>query len=295
MNVFSSPQKQSYFATMLSSKLMLDDPTYHIMAAKIRELASKQLGYLGSDSDAGEIGFLVIYWETRQAAEAWLNHEMQRRFLSIGESFWYEEYSVKLFEVLREMPFKSEVPSLYASRFPRIITKQGVLKVLDESQAHLLYNYVNQEKAFLTPWEPTRSEGYYSLETCLLRVREMRRDFLEDKGVVLCFLSPNEDKMLAYSNYSNFIRGICQVCNLGYSLRESEQGKGIMHETLSVGLGYVQKELNISRIQASYMPRNVRSASVLQRIGFEKEGIARDYLKINGVWEDHILTALISR
>ena len=101
--------------------------------------------------------------------------------------------------------------------------------------------------------------------------------------------------MLAYSNYSNFIRGICQVCNLGYSLRESQQGKGMMHETLSAGVEYVQKELNISRIQASYMPRNARSAGVLEKMGFEKEGIAKGYLKINGVWEDHILTALTVR
>lgn len=295
MSVFSSPQKQFYFATILSSKLMLDDPTHYIMASKVRELASKQPGYLGSESSSGEIGFMVIYWQTKQAAEAWLNHDMQRRFLSIGENFWYEEYSVKLVEVLDETPFKLETQSVYASRFPRIVTQRGVLKVLDESQAHLLHNYVNQERAFLSEWEPTRSESYYSLETCLLRVREMRRDFLEDKSVVLCLLSPNEDKMIAYSNYSNFVRGICQMCNLGYSLRKNEQGKGIMHETLSAGLEYVQKNLNMSRIQASYMPRNARSASVLQRTGFIKEGVAQEYLKINGVWEDHILTALTAR
>jgi len=295
MSVFSSSQKQSYFATMLSSKLMLDDPIHYIMAAKVRELASNQPGYLGSEGGASEVGFLVIYWQTKQAAEAWLNHDMQRRFLSLGESFWYEEYSVKLIEVLSEMRFQAETPSLSASRFPRIVTERGILKVLDESQADLLHDYVNQEKIFLTPWEPTRSEGYYSLETCLLRVREMRRDFLEGKGVVLCLLSSNEDKMLAYSNYSNFIRGVCQVCNLGYSLRECEQGKGMMYETLSAGIEFVQNELNISRIQASYMPRNAKSAAVLEKMGFEKEGVAKKYLKINDVWEDHILTALTVR
>ncbi|ETX09875.1 30S ribosomal protein [Marinomonas ushuaiensis DSM 15871] len=295
MSVFSSSQKKPYFATMLSSKLMLDDPIHYIMAAKVRELASNQPGYLGSESGSGEVGFLVIYWQTKQAAEAWLNHDMQRRFLSLSESFWYEEYSVKLFEVLRDTLFKAEAPSLYASRFPRIVTERGILKVLNESQAGLLHDYVNQEKAFLTPWEPTRSEGYYSFETCLLRVREMRQDFLEGKGVVLCLLSPNEDKMLGYSNYSNFNRGVCQVCNLGYSLRESEQGKGVMHEMLSAGVEYIQKELNISRIQASYMPRNAKSAAVLERMGFAKEGIAKEYLKINGVWEDHILTAFTAR
>jgi len=295
MNVFSSPTAVPYFAIMLSSKLMLNDVTYRIMAEKMLELARDQPGYLGSEYGAGEMDLLATYWQTRESAEAWLNHDMQRRTLSIGESFWYEEYSLKMFEVMRDMSFKYSNQSLHASRFPRIVTKRGVLKILDETQASLLYDYINQEKDFLAPWEPQRSEGYYSLETCQLRIREMRRDFLEDKGVVFCFLSPNEDKMIAYSNYSNIIRGVFQACNLGYSLRENEQGKGIMYEALSAGLEYIHKELHIDRIQASYMPRNAKSAAVLKKLGFDKEGVARDYLKINGRWEDHILTALVLR
>jgi ribosomal-protein-alanine N-acetyltransferase len=295
MTIFSSPNKQPYFAIILSSRLIIDDMVHRIMIEKMISLAKEKTGFLGVESGGGEIGFLVTYWQTKEAAEAWLDHDMHRRVLSIGESFWYEEYSLKLFEVLSDMSFKASNQNLYKTRFPRIVTERGVLKLPDESQAHLLHDYINQEKQFLEPWEPTRSEGYYSLETCILRVREMRRDFLEDKGVVLCLFSPNEDRMLAYSNYSNIIRGVFQACNLGYSLRESEQGKGLMHEMLSAGVDYLHKELNIERIQASYMPRNEKSAAVLHKMGFEKEGIARDYLKINDVWEDHILTALILR
>ena len=295
MNVFSSPSELPYFAIMLSSKLMLNDLTYRIMAEKMLELAQGQPGYLGAEYGSGEMDLLMTYWQTKEAAEAWLNHDMQRKTLSIGESFWYEEYSLKLFEVMKDMSFKYSNQGLHASRFPRIVTERGVLKILDEAQAPLLHDYINQEKAFLAPWEPFRTDGYYSLETCQLRVREMRRDFLEDKGVVLCFLTPNEDRMLAYTNYSNIIRGVFQACNLGYSLRESEQGKGIMQEALSAGIEYIHKEQHIDRIQASHMPRNTRSAAVLKKLGFDKEGIARDYLKINGQWEDHILTALVLR
>ncbi|WP_111638551.1 GNAT family N-acetyltransferase [Marinomonas shanghaiensis] len=295
MKVFSSPMVLPYFAVSLSSKLILNDVTYRIMTEKVLELARVQSGFLGTEYAAGEMDLLITYWQTKESAEAWLNHDMLRRILSIGENFWYEEYSLKLFEVKSDMSFKNSNQALHASRFPRIVTKRGVLTILNESQAPLLYDYVNQEKAFLSPWEPQRSEAYYSLETCQLRVREMRRDFLEDKGVVFCFLSPTEDRMLAYSNYSNIIRGVFQACNLGYSLRESEQGKGIMNEVLSAGLEYIHKELHIDRIQASYMPRNAKSAAVLKKLGFDKEGIARDYLKINGCWEDHILTALVLR
>lgn len=42
------------------------------------------------------------------------------------------------------------------------------------------------------------------------------------------------------------------------------------------------------------MPANRRSGALLARLGFEQEGYARDYLMINGRWEDHVLTALLN-
>ena len=295
MTISSSPEKLPYFSIILSSRLILDDITQRVMTDKLLNFAKEEPGYLGFEQSRDEVSLLVTYWQTKQAAEAWMNHHMQRRVLTIGESVWYEEYSLKLCEVLSDTRFKSPNQNVYASRFPRIVTSRGILTVLAESQTRLLYDYVNQERTFLAPWEPLRDEGYYTFDTCLLRVREMRRDFLEGNGVVFCLLSPNEDKILAYSNYSNIIRGVFQACNLGYSLRESEQGKGIMQETLAAGIEYLQAELNIDRIQASYMPRNAKSAAVLESLNFEKEGLARKYLKINGVWEDHILTSRMMR
>ncbi|TYL48192.1 GNAT family N-acetyltransferase [Marinomonas sp. IMCC 4694] len=295
MNVFSSPHKRPFFAVLLSSKLMLSDLTYRIMADKMLELASNQSGFLGAEYGSGELDLLITYWQTRETAEAWLNHDTQRRILSVGEKFWYEEYALTLFDALKTSSFSSAQEAVHSSRFPRIVTPRGVLTLLNDAQAPLLHDYLNQEKGFLAPWEPLRSNAYYSLETCQLRIREMRRDFLEDKGLVFCFLSPNEDRMLAYSNYSNIIRGVFQACNLGYSLRQGVQGCGLMSEALSAGIRYIHKDMNIDRIQASYMPRNARSAAVLSKLGFDKEGLAKQYLKINGQWEDHVLTALVLR
>ncbi|RQM45250.1 GNAT family N-acetyltransferase, partial [Aeromonas caviae] len=54
------------------------------------------------------------------------------------------------------------------------------------------------------------------------------------------------------------------------------------------------RERGLHRIMASYMPANLRSGALLERLGFEQAGYARDYLMINGRWEDHVLTALIN-
>lgn len=39
-------------------------------------------------------------------------------------------------------------------------------------------------------------------------------------------------------------------------------------------------------------PENIRSVVLLQRLGFEDEGLAREYLFINGAWRDHRMFAL---
>ena len=67
-----------------------------------------------------------------------------------------------------------------------------------------------------------------------------------------------------------------------------------MHEGLQLALGYMFQQQQMHRIMANYMPNNLRSGNVLKRLGFEREGYAKDYLRINGQWQDHILTSLLS-
>lgn len=67
-----------------------------------------------------------------------------------------------------------------------------------------------------------------------------------------------------------------------------------MFEALQVAIKYMLSEVGLHRIMANHMPHNERSAKLLKRLGFEVEGLARSYLKINGVWQDHVLTARIN-
>ncbi len=78
---------------------------------------------------------------------------------------------------------------------------------------------------------------------------------------------------------------------LGYSLAERCQGRGLMREALSSLLPAAVDRFRLHRVEAAYLPRNARSGTLLEALGFEKEGLARDYLLIDGRWEDHVLTA----
>lgn len=284
-----------YYAVSIDTSTLLDDVMYRVMTEKVIELASEQEGFLYSDWAQDERSRLTFYWQEKAQAQAWIEHIMMKRTLSIGLQCWFDRYSLKLMEIIEENISVNHAGIDSKGRFPHIRTPRGVLKLLDQDDVMLLHRYVNEQKDHLAQWEPLRTPDYFSEETCALRIKEMRRDFMEDKGCVLCFLTPDESRMIAYSNYSQIVRGISQSCFLGYSLAQDCQGKGYMFECLQAGIQYMSEELNIDRIQACYMPRNHRSAAVLERLEFEREGTARNYLKINGEWEDHILTALVLR
>jgi hypothetical protein len=67
-----------------------------------------------------------------------------------------------------------------------------------------------------------------------------------------------------------------------------------MFEVAQAGIAYMFDIVGLHRIMANHMPANVRSEKLLRRLGFEREGVARAYLKINGPWEDHVLNALVN-
>ncbi len=54
------------------------------------------------------------------------------------------------------------------------------------------------------------------------------------------------------------------------------------------------RTLALHRLEAACLPSNEPSRKLLNRAGFREEGLAQAYLKINGVWRDHVLFGLVS-
>jgi ribosomal-protein-alanine N-acetyltransferase len=52
--------------------------------------------------------------------------------------------------------------------------------------------------------------------------------------------------------------------------------------------------LRLHRVEAACIPTNAASMRLLEKAGFEREGYARQYLCINGAWQDHVLYARLA-
>ncbi|WHZ39014.1 ribosomal protein S5-alanine N-acetyltransferase [Rahnella bonaserana] len=182
--------------------------------------------------------------------------------------------------------YKSAVPKV------RLTTDRMVLRLVHDRDAHRLAEYYAENRAFLKPWEPVRDESHCypsGWQARLGLITEMQK---QGSAYYFILLDPDENRVMGVANFSNVLRGSFHASFLGYSLGQEWQGKGLMHEALQTLIRYMQRQQKMHRIMANYMPHNKRSGQLLERLGFEREGYAKDYLLIDGKWQDHVLTAL---
>lgn len=175
-----------------------------------------------------------------------------------------------------------------------IKTERLVLKTAREVTAEQVLAYYQCNKAFLKPYEPTRPEDFYTIATHEQNLQQDIIQMEEGRGIRFFITLPQEEKVIGILNFSQIIMGAFLSCYVGYSLDKNWNGHGYMSEALREGVSIMFEEYGLHRIEGNVMPRNTRSIEVLKRIGFEAEGLAKHYLKINGVWEDHIHYVLLN-
>lgn len=169
-----------------------------------------------------------------------------------------------------------------------------ILRTAEFGDAARISNYFTVNRAYLKPWEPKREEAFFSeagWQQRLIKLSELHKMAL---GFYLLIIDAGSDEMLGTISFSNISRFPFYACNVGYSLAEQAQGKHIMTRALKMACDYMFNQQRLHRVMASYMPHNKRSEGVLQRLGFELEGHAKDYLLIDGQWRDHNLTSLVN-
>ena len=180
-------------------------------------------------------------------------------------------------------------------QLPQLHTERLIIRLATEGDAPAIVRYLTENRTFLEPFDPVRPPEFYTEEFWRIIAQANIDEFRNDRSLRLfLFLKESPNTVIGMANFVNFVRGAFHACHLGYSIAEEFQGKGYMFEALRVTIDYVFDTVNMHRIMANYMPHNRRSGKLLRRLGFNAEGYARDYLQINGEWEDHILTSLVN-
>ena len=161
-----------------------------------------------------------------------------------------------------------------------------------EVPAESVLEYCIRNKDFLKDTEPEREESFYTLGE---QERLLSKDASCDNGYRF-WLRKKEDplRVIGTVGLNNIVMGAFRSCFLGYRLDREELNRGYMTEALARCIDFAFQEIGLHRLEANIMPRNAPSLRVVQKLGFRNEGLSEKYLRINGIWEDHIHMVLLN-
>jgi ribosomal-protein-alanine N-acetyltransferase len=104
----------------------------------------------------------------------------------------------------------------------------------------------------------------------------------------------DDDALAGVVNFSEIIRGLFHSAYVGYYAFAPLAGDGYMAEGFALALDYAFRKLKLHRVEANVQPGNRRSLALVERLGFEREGYSRRYVKIGGRWRDHVRFAMLT-
>ncbi|MDQ0319456.1 ribosomal-protein-alanine N-acetyltransferase [Pararhizobium capsulatum DSM 1112] len=186
----------------------------------------------------------------------------------------------------------------FLSRQPdpvEIASASYILRLPKTSDYRQWFQLRSESRAFLEPWEPTWRADEMTESAFRTRVIRNEQEFSSGQAVPLFLLSRAENELLGGLTIGYIRRGVAQCCMIGYWMGERHAGKGHMEQALRLALPYIFSSLQLHRVEAACIPENQRSIRLLEKVGFQREGYLREYLKINGHWRDHLMFSLLSQ
>lgn len=146
---------------------------------------------------------------------------------------------------------------------------------------------------FLVPWEPEWPENGLSYNFFCGLLRRHWKDWRQGRSYAfMIFLHGQRGgtgALIGGITLGDVQRGIAQKGTLGYWIGKPFAGQRYMTEAAGLVCDFAFDRLRLHRVEASCLPQNEASKNLLKRLGFEEEGYAKSYLRINGEWQDHVL------
>jgi [ribosomal protein S5]-alanine N-acetyltransferase len=139
-----------------------------------------------------------------------------------------------------------------------------------------------------------RHDSDYTHSKYQKNIKAALDDWKEDKRYEFGIFLKEKDSLIGTISLFFIERKTAERCMIGYSLDEAHNGKGYMTEAVQLVLDFAFGEAHFHRVEAGVMPRNQGSIAVLEKCGFQREGLERDVLRIDGKFEDHYMYSILA-
>ncbi|UEL28337.1 GNAT family N-acetyltransferase [Pseudarthrobacter sp. L1SW] len=192
-----------------------------------------------------------------------------------------------------------------------MITSTGYLReglhirLLEDGDAAALAAAYQRNRGHLAPWEPERDDAFFTPEQQAEIIRAKRGQHMlgseipwvlvkeDDAGAGRAGTRSRSGRVVGTVTLTGIVRGPFLSANIGYWIDGGLTGQGIGTAAVLFAANYARTALGLHRIQAATLLHNTASRRILHRAGFQEIGVAPEYLKIAGKWQDHLLHQLI--
>lgn len=171
-----------------------------------------------------------------------------------------------------------------------ILTPRLMLRPRQVGEGTVIAKAVKESLAHLKPWMPFAHEEV-SPEKMEEHCRRALANFILRED---CTLSIYDREGKTFIGSTGLHRANWNVpsFHIGYWLHKNAEGKGYVSESTNALTRYAFKVLGARRVEIRCDSKNTRSLAVMQKLGFEQEGLFRkDELDCNDVLRDTIITA----
>jgi len=163
----------------------------------------------------------------------------------------------------------------------------AVTRVASVDDAAALAATLQENRAFLAPWEPLRDDSYFTVEGQRAVLERALEAYARESAVPLVILG--DGQVVGRLTINGITRGAFQSASIGYWVGQSHNGRGLATAAVADAVTIAFTELGLHRLQAETLLHNTASQRVLTRNGFRPFGVAPSFLEIAGKWQDHIL------
>lgn len=149
-------------------------------------------------------------------------------------------------------------------------------------------------KDFFEKYSVDRPADYFTKDVQRDLINKSVEKASQDSEYNFGIFKIDNDELIGTIAIFHILRGPKQSASVGYSVSQKHNGKGYTTEAVNLVVDYAFNTLLLHRIEAGAMPHNIGSIRVLEKAGFQKEGLSKKNVKINGTWEDHQLLAILN-
>lgn len=177
-----------------------------------------------------------------------------------------------------------------------IETKRLRLQVLTPDCAPKTLAFYSAHPEIYEKYEPIYKEDFYTLKFHEKLLQAEYQQTLAMKMFRFWIVEKeNPTKLVGTVSFHGISPDIYSSCMVGYKIAPEYWRKGYAFEALNASIEMIFHEVGIRRFEALVLPDNIPSINLLEKLGFEQEGLLKEKIYIQGQWRDHLLYGLLMR